>query len=79
VEIPGSRNQALASIDLHILRFIRETGKRVTLVQVGKALFEAAFPDRVAPHKIGEIGDVCVFPRPDLLEDWELRPIPKPE
>lgn len=75
VEIPSNRNQALATIDLHIQR----SEKPVTLVQVGRALFEAAFPDRNYPHKVGSIGEVCVFPRPDLLGDWQLRVIPVPE
>jgi len=75
VEMPGNRNQALATLDLHI----RRSEKRVTLVQVGLALFDAAFPGRPYPHKVGSIGDVCIFPRPDLLGDWDLRVIPVPD
>lgn len=79
VEIPGNRNQSLASIDLHIQRHVAEYGDFPTLVQVGLALFDAAFPDRAYPHKVGSIGEVCIFPRPDLLSDWQLVCIPKPE
>lgn len=77
-ETVGNRSQALGRIADAIKRFAEtHDGHFPSLVQVGDRLFDIAFPDKVFPHKVGSVGEVCVFPRPDILGEWGLS-IPKP-
>lgn len=74
----SNRSQAIGRIADAINRFAAShEGRNPSLVQVGDRLFDIAFPDKVFPHKVGSVGDVCIFPRPDILGEWGLS-IPKP-
>lgn len=78
VQTVESRFAALSRIEAAIERFRSIRGQAPSLVQVGSKLFHTAFPDTSFPHNVGAIGEVCIFPRPDLCGEWAIV-IPKPQ
>lgn len=60
-------------------RFREITGQYPSVIQVGEALFAAAYPNALIPHHGASIEGTLIMPRPDVCGKWGLVVIKPPE